>query len=264
VYQDLIRFFNAASLENKVDHLNSTNFRCSGFRWTNCFNIAFNKMKYWIRGGQTEVIDGTKKRTIGLTGQSTWLNMQVLIRLMDDHSVWCGGNVVESYSASLRTMNGRCNTWLFWRIDLYANVYGNWFIIPLSYSIGKCMTILLLYMKVMVRLWVKSVRNWIVGATWWYHASSAIEWHWFVRVQDTNDLQDGSYIRLRNIQLGYTLPTALLSKARIKTCRIYVMGTNLATFSKFNGLDPEQLINGVDSFNYPNPRTVSFGIDLGF
>ena len=82
---------------------------------------------------------------------------------------------------------------------------------------------------------------------------------------------DGSYLRLRNLSLGYTLPKSVLSKLRLEKARIYVSGTNLATFTKYKGWDPEvnsdsftsNFAQGNDFYTPPMPRTIVFGINIG-
>jgi TonB-dependent starch-binding outer membrane protein SusC len=80
----------------------------------------------------------------------------------------------------------------------------------------------------------------------------------------TRWLEDGSYLRLKNITLSYNIPGPLIQKAKIASLRIYVMGTNLWTKTNYSGLDPEQALNGTSWFVYPNSRTITFGLDLGF
>jgi TonB-linked SusC/RagA family outer membrane protein len=77
-------------------------------------------------------------------------------------------------------------------------------------------------------------------------------------------VEDGSYLRIKNVTLGYTLPKALMDKVSIKTARLYVSGQNLLTFTKYKGFDPEVGVNGIDNNVYPVTRTVSMGINLGF
>ncbi|MEN8156842.1 MAG: TonB-dependent receptor [Bacteroidota bacterium] len=90
-------------------------------------------------------------------------------------------------------------------------------------------------------------------------------------------LEDGSYLRLKNVQVGYTLPGSLTSRANITSMRIYVSAQNLFTFTKYSGLDPEvgtsdhttnvgapTLNVGVDDGIYPQARTVSVGIQVDF
>lgn len=78
--------------------------------------------------------------------------------------------------------------------------------------------------------------------------------------------RDASFLRLKNIQLGYTLPRELTRKIRIDMIRIYVSGENLHTWNKFyKGWDPENEIGTGDSPNYyPIASTYSFGLNINF
>ena len=76
-------------------------------------------------------------------------------------------------------------------------------------------------------------------------------------------VEDGSYIRLKNLQIGYTLPKNITDKAGISRCRLYVSGNNLLTATKYSGYDPE-VTNGVDYGNYPQSRTFTFGFNFNF
>jgi TonB-dependent starch-binding outer membrane protein SusC len=84
-------------------------------------------------------------------------------------------------------------------------------------------------------------------------------------------VEDGSYMRIKNIQLGYTIPDKISQAIRIQKTRIYVGATNLFTFTKYLGFDPEigtgyygSLDLGVDRATYPQPRTFLFGLNLSF
>jgi TonB-linked SusC/RagA family outer membrane protein len=83
-------------------------------------------------------------------------------------------------------------------------------------------------------------------------------------------LEDGSFLRLRSLNLGYTLPKLLTHKARIETLRIYLVGSNLFTITKYTGLDPEsaadsgQNSQGIDLGTPPQPRSIQVGINVGF
>lgn len=76
-------------------------------------------------------------------------------------------------------------------------------------------------------------------------------------------VEDGKYLRLKNVTLGYTLPASLLKKAYIGNLRIYMSAQNLLTLTNYSGFDPE-VQGGVDNSNYPLTRTISFGIDIKF
>lgn len=79
----------------------------------------------------------------------------------------------------------------------------------------------------------------------------------------TRFIEDGSYLRLKNLTLGYTLPESLIKKASINSLRFYMSAQNLLTLTKYSGFDPE-IQGGVDNSNYPLTRTISFGVDLKF
>ena len=84
-------------------------------------------------------------------------------------------------------------------------------------------------------------------------------------------LMDGSYLRLKNVQLGYSLPTSLLAGLKITSLRIYVAADNLLTITNYEGFDPEigsyygnPYSYGVDVGTYPQSRTFRAGVSLNF
>ena len=100
-------------------------------------------------------------------------------------------------------------------------------------------------------------------------------------INDPNDndrisdryVEGGSFLRIKNITLGYTFPKALLNKAKIENLRVYVNIQNLYTFTKYTGYDPEVgastqdssgLTYGLDNGRYPSPAMYSFGLNITF
>jgi TonB-linked SusC/RagA family outer membrane protein len=84
-------------------------------------------------------------------------------------------------------------------------------------------------------------------------------------------IENGSFMRIKNVTFGYNFPKELLSKAKIKSARLFVTGQNLFTFTTYSGMDPEvnyygndNIILGTDFFTYPQARTVLVGFNLGF
>ncbi len=87
-------------------------------------------------------------------------------------------------------------------------------------------------------------------------------------------LEDGSYFRLKNVQLTYTIPTKLTDKAGLGACRVWVQGQNVLTITKYEGLDPEVNLRnfaagsdrqlGVDEGSYPAFRSTNFGVSISF
>jgi hypothetical protein len=83
-------------------------------------------------------------------------------------------------------------------------------------------------------------------------------------------VEDGSYLRLKTLQFGYNLPAQWLNKVHIEKLKVYVTGSNLLTFTKYSGYDPEigsiggSLELGIDRGFYPQPRTIMGGVSLTF
>lgn len=83
-------------------------------------------------------------------------------------------------------------------------------------------------------------------------------------------VEDADYLRLKNIQLGFTLPKSVLDKVNIERIRLYVSGDNLLTFTKYSGFEPEignsdnVFYTGVDQGIYPQARVVSIGANITF
>lgn len=89
-------------------------------------------------------------------------------------------------------------------------------------------------------------------------------------------VEDGSYVKLKNVQLGYSFSTKTLQRAHIKSARVYLMGNNLLTLTKYSGVDPElgsqdlsinggTTSRGIDGpYKYPSVRIFSFGLNFTF
>ena len=91
----------------------------------------------------------------------------------------------------------------------------------------------------------------------------------------TRFLEDGSYLRLKNIMLGYNIPSSslqTLTRGTVKNFRVYVSAQNILTFTDYSGYDPEvgnrtpnsSLTNGIDFAVYPQPKAFLLGIQVGF
>ena len=81
----------------------------------------------------------------------------------------------------------------------------------------------------------------------------------------TRYLEDGSYVRLRNIRLSYDLPNRVISKAKLSAVRFFVSGDNLWTLTNFSGVDPEVVLSaGESSIKYPISKKVLLGLNISF
>ena len=82
-------------------------------------------------------------------------------------------------------------------------------------------------------------------------------------------VENGSFLRLKNLQIGYNIPTSVIGKIGMTKARIYVQGVNLFTATKYSGLDPDlnsggDTIFGVDEGNYPLVKQYVIGVNIGF
>ena len=95
--------------------------------------------------------------------------------------------------------------------------------------------------------------------------------------QSSRFVRDGSYGRLRTLTLGYNLPAAIAQKGYLQSVRVFAQALNLVTFTKYEGWDPEvntdylatsttqgNINQGIDFYTAPQPRTITFGINVGF
>ncbi len=88
----------------------------------------------------------------------------------------------------------------------------------------------------------------------------------YAPVQNYNStyfLKNASFVRLKNIQIGYSIPRSIMDKVKIKSVRVYASADNVLTASKFPGLDPER-VNSGNYLAYPQNRTFTFGINAQF
>lgn len=83
-------------------------------------------------------------------------------------------------------------------------------------------------------------------------------------------MEDGSYLRLKNVQLGYSVPKSVLKKIKFEKFRVYMSAQNLFTFTQYTGMDPEigayggALNAGVDRGFYPQARVLLGGVNVTF
>ncbi|MFY9151633.1 MAG: TonB-dependent receptor [Prolixibacteraceae bacterium] len=87
------------------------------------------------------------------------------------------------------------------------------------------------------------------------------------QLPNSSFVESGSYFRMKNLQIGYTLPSDLVSRMKISNLRVYVQASNLFTITPYSGLDPEirstnDRHNGLDQGIYPTSQTIMVGLNL--
>ena len=77
-------------------------------------------------------------------------------------------------------------------------------------------------------------------------------------------IEDGSYLRLKNVNLGYNIPVESFGNSLFRSAKVYFSGQNLFTLTDYSGIDPEVGVNGIDLNTFPLTRTFTVGVNLGF
>jgi len=80
----------------------------------------------------------------------------------------------------------------------------------------------------------------------------------------TRFVEKGDFLRLRNLNVSYTLPQKWASTIKLQNIRIYAQGQNLKTWTNFLGWDPEITSGILQGAQYPALRTITFGLNVGF
>ncbi|RZM21148.1 MAG: TonB-dependent receptor, partial [Pedobacter sp.] len=275
---------NLASMDNYGVELllNGSPLRSESFEWNVSFNLTSNKNK--IKAiTQDEVIDGTKRWKVGQDRYQWYLREYAGVDPEDGSPMWyrdelgtdglpTGSKITtKSYTSATRYdglgsalpkfTGGLNNTFKFQSIDLSIFTY---------FSLGG---------KIYDGLYALSMHN---GASVGQQLAADTEQAWqkpgditgiprfsvnntdLGNEQSSRFLYDGSYLRVKNIALGYTLSKRLLQPLKLSNVRLYLMTENVLTFAKHKGMDPESAINGLSDNEIPNIKTVSLGLNVGF
>lgn len=241
--------------------------------WSIDFNISHNKNEIKTLYNKEDIIDGTKIRREGEAYQTFYMAKWAGVNPTDGAPLWYDedGNVVTEYTLADKVIVGTAdpkfhggftNNFGFKGIELsvfFQYVYGNKIynnnlriIESDGFFLGGANQ-----SRAQLDRWQKpgditDVPKLIAGGN---NNSNQMSTRW---------LEDGSYIRLKNITLGYNLPSAILENLRLSSVRIYAQGVNLWTRTNYKGDDPEQALIGTSWFVYPQIKTITFGLDVGF
>lgn len=281
---------NIGEMENKgwEFSVNSTNINRGDFRWTTGFNISFIKNKI-LSLPEGSSVDAEGRRIVGAGSQRAIeghsLNSFYMIRYKgvnpetgDAEWLKKDGTPTTSPTADDRVIVGKgdpdffgglTNTFTYKGFELNAFlqfVSGNKLLLD---ELSFLEDVTLPYNKVtrMLNYWKQP------GDRAFAPSMSSPTVTSFTQTS-TLQLQNGSYMRLKNITLSYNLPAELLQKSNfISRARVYVMGQNLWTLQDkdFRGADPEISADGASNrflgesfFAVPQAKTITFGVSLGF
>ncbi len=247
--------------------LDANIIKTADFRWNISGNLTYNKNQVnQLLEGQTEIISGLTILKPGESINSIFVvpyegvnpdNGNALYRKLD-------GSITEVYNPADRVIVGS-----------YETPYFGGFGTSLSY---KGLEFSTLFSFVMGNKIFNNDRNNVENPDYLFDNLSRellTEWRQAgditriprpdnqFRAGTTRFVEDGDFLRLRNVILSYSLPTSIISKAKLSSVKIYAQGQNLLTFTKFLGFDPEISTGNLSGAQYPALRTVTFGINVG-
>jgi TonB-dependent starch-binding outer membrane protein SusC len=269
---------NAAEISNKGFEfaINTVNFRSNGFTWTTNLNISRNvnnieKLENPLRYGSRELI----LQQQGTPLYSFWVYKQLSVDPQTGNAVYEDVNKDGKITVDDRQIDrsiwpkffgGITNNFAYKGFDLgvfFAFQYGNKIYNHNKFfgEGGGARDAARIIFASNLGRWQKpgditdvprpdgvNVNNYRDGGSRW--------------------LEDGSFLRLRYLTLGYTLPNALTERFKVEKLRVYFTGTNLLLLTKYTGLDPEsstssdQNAQGIDLGTPPQPRGLQFGINI--
>lgn len=269
---------NAAEISNKGFELaiNSVNVETKDLTWTTSFNISRNvnkieKLDNPLRFGSRQLI----LQQEGTPLYSFWLYEQLYVNPQTGNAVYRDVNNDGTITTEDRHIvgsiwpdyfGGLTNTLIYKGIDLnffFAFQYGNEVYNHNAFfggAIGARDEARVIF-KENINRWQQpgdvtdvprpdgiNINNYLDGTS--------------------RFLEDGSFIRLRSLSLGYTVSGPITERLKLKTLRFYFTGTNLFLFTKYKGADPESAANssqneqGIDLGTPPQPRTLQFGLNV--
>ncbi|MGC4037320.1 MAG: TonB-dependent receptor [Chitinophagaceae bacterium] len=277
-------FQNLGSLENKglEISLNSRNIDKKNFKWTTAFNIGFNKNKVKNIQGQIIEASSTQRAVEGQPIGVFYMKKYLGVDPANGDALYLGadGKPTNNYNAAIQTVvgdpnprytGGFTNTFTYKGLDLnifFTFVQGNEIYngggIYMSSGFGngfdnQTTEILNRWQKPgditnVPRIGFDSKTGQRASSRWIY---------------------DGSYVRLRQLMIGYNLPASIVKGLKISSARFYVAGMNLWLHTKYIS-DPEvntlgtgvtsvsNIGNGTDFYTVPQPKTISVGLNVKF
>lgn len=276
------QFQNFGEIENEGWELtiNATPVRKSDFSWDINFNIAHNEGVVRKLFAPIEVYNRSPFRyEEGVPLFSYWLHEQLYVDPANGNPVWRtvnGNSTTEAFNPNRdRFYVGNAQPDLFGGITNTLTFKGLDFMMFWQYSFGNEQL-----------HWNRFFQEHGGTRNTGFMTSQLDRWqnpgditdiprmtaaNYAGNLRPSRFVEDGSYIRLKNIALGYTLPSSLTSKFGIQKLRLYVTGQNVITITDYTGLDPEltgpasnQLVQGMEFYTFPHARTFTGGITVSF
>ena len=263
---------NAGTLSNKGIELTLRGdiIRTTDFRWTIEGNLTYNRNRV-VSVPDDSVINGTTILAVGKPINTFYLVPYAGVNAANGNALYLtqAGNLTQTYStADLRTFGtsdapwfgGLSTTVMYKGFDLSAQV--NFFLNRDVYN--NDMINLANPSYLFDNMSVELLNEWQKpGDVTNIPRPTSAGGNAF-QANTTRFLEDGSFWRLRNVTLGYTVPTQVLNKLKIRSARIFVQGQNWWTHTKFKSFDPESSSAVLVGAQYPALVQTTVGVSLGF
>jgi TonB-dependent starch-binding outer membrane protein SusC len=262
---------NAGALRNSgiEASLNVDVIKSRSFTWNLFGNFTYNKNRVLeLVNGQNEIVQGT----LAVLRPNEALNSLYLVRYQgvnpaNGNSVYLdkNGNPTETYSASDRVIVGTTDAPYFGGFGSGVSYKGLELNVLFSYVTGN-------------KIYNNDRTN-VENPDYLFDNLSADllrEWRTPGQITDipradqpiqtatTRFVEDGKFLRLRNVTLSYELPKRWVSAIKLNSVRVFAQGQNLATWTKFKGYDPEITGGVLTGAQYPALRTYTAGLSVGF
>lgn len=250
--------------------LSTQNIKTQHFTWQTDFNISSNKNEVTKLYEGQDIIYKSQIRREGEAFNTFYLADWAGVNPADGSPMWydSAGNITKEYSNAQKVLAGSAdpkfitglgNTFTYKNVSFsfsfyckYGNkVYNNTDEILVS---DGAFTSYNQSLHAMER-WQKPGDKTDVPKLVYNNPSNSNQ-------TSTRYLVDGSYVKLKDVMLSYSLPSKFVKKMKIASATVFVQGQNLWTWTRFEGIDPEQNIRGVSWFRYPNCRTVLGGLSI--
>ena len=261
---------NAGELRNKGIEaaLNVDVLKSKSFTWNVFANFTYNQNRVVsLSGGQEEITQGLTVLKPGQPANSLYLVRYVGVNPANGNAIYLDkdGAETETYSADDRVLLGSTDAPYFGGFGSTLNYKGIELSFLFSYTKGNKIynndrTNIEIPDYLFDNLSVDLLNEWRTPGqiTNIPRADQAIE------TETTRFVEDGSFLRLRNVSLSYELPKKLTSSFKVSSLRFFVQGQNLKTWTKFRGFDPEITGGTLTGAQYPALRTITAGLSIGF
>lgn len=242
------------------------------FNWTTTFTFAHNHNEITDLYGNDTIVVSTKIRTVGESLQTFYLAEWAGVNSADGSPMWYdeNGNPTKDYNKARKVIAGNADPKFTagWNNNV---TYGNWSLNVMFYCSYGNLIFNQLNNELIADGATTELNQSVEALDYWKEPGDNAKNPKVVQNNGSNSnrfstryLEDGSYVRLKNVQLSYTIPSQVCEKIKLSRCMIYAQVQNPFVWTKFSGLDPETRSNGIYYYDYPKQRTFLMGVNLGF